>query len=363
MVENKIQRYKILPIFLPHQGCPHQCVFCDQNTITENSAEISIEWVRKQIVEFGLKSDFNPSSHTFKEVAFYGSTFTAMPASLQRSLLKPASEALERGHIDGIRISTRPDYCDHMAIELLKELHVKTVEVGVQSMDHEVLRRSGRGHGREESVQAVKTLKREGFITGVQLMPGLPGEDIASFLSTIRDVISLNPAFVRLYPTIVIKGTPLEGLYQKGLYQPLSMEKAIDRCKKGIILFRKAGIRVIRCGIQPTPSLQKKGSICIGPFHPAFGELVESSIMFDQVNLIFKKISLSSDPAESIFIRSSFKGFSILKGQKGSNLQRLKSLYPGRKIFMNQDPTLPDDLIRVSNESGSHWDIQKSIRS
>lgn len=363
MVENKIQRYKILPIFLPHQGCPHQCVFCDQNTITGNSAEISIEWVRKQIVEFGLKSDFNPSSHTFKEVAFYGSTFTAMPASLQRSLLKPASEALERGHIDGIRISTRPDYCVHMTIELLKELHVKTVEVGVQSMDHEVLRRSGRGHGREESVQAVKTLKREGFITGVQLMPGLPGEDIASFLSTIRDVISLNPAFVRLYPTIVIKGTPLEGLYQKGLYQPLSMEKAIDRCKKGIILFRKAGIRVIRCGIQPTPSLQKKGSICIGPFHPAFGELVESSIMFDQVNLIFKKISLSSDPAESIFIRSSFKGFSILKGQKGSNLQRLKSLYPGRKIFMNQDPTLPDDLIRVSNESGSHWDIQKSIRS
>ena len=185
---------------------------------------------------------------------------------------------------------------------------------------------------------------------------------MASFLSTIRDVISLNPAFVRLYPTIVIKGTPLEGLYQKGLYQPLSMEKAIDRCKTGIILFRKAGIRVIRCGIQPTPSLQKKGSICIGPFHPAFGELVESSIMFDRVNLILKKISLSSDPVESIFIRSSFKRFSILKGQKGSNLQRLKSLYPGRKIFMNQDPTLPDDLIRVSNESGSHWDIQKIMR-
>jgi len=363
MVDDRFMRYKILPIFLPHQGCPHKCVFCDQNTITGNSARISIKGVRKQIVEFGLRSDFNHTFNIFKEVAFYGSSFTAMPEALQRSLLEPASEALERGHIDGIRLSTRPDYCDPTTVQLLKELHVKTVEVGVQSMDPEVLRRSGRGHGREESIRALKTLKREGFVTGVQLMPGLPGEDMASFLSTIREVISLKPEFVRLYPTLVIKGTPLEGLYKKGLYQPLSLEEAIDRCKKGVILFRKAGIRVIRCRIQPTPSLEENGSVCVGPFHPAFGELVESSIVFDRVNLIFKEISLCSEPKESIFIRSSLKRFSVLKGQKGVNLQRLRSLYPGRRIFMNQDPTLPDELIRVSNETGNHWDIQKNIRS
>lgn len=351
-------RYKILPLFLPHLGCPHKCVFCDQKTITGDASKISIRKVCKQIKAFGLESNFAFPTRVHKEVAFYGSSFTAIPEKLQRSLLEPAFQMLVRKQIDGIRVSTRPDYCDAHIIQLLKEYKVKTIEVGVQSMDHEVLRQSGRGHGPEESMQALKTLKNEGFITGIQLMPGLPGEDRRSFLSTIYKVISLKPEFVRLYPAIVIKGTPLERLFQKGLYIPLSLTEAVELCKDGIKLLRKSDIKIIRCGLQPNPSLQRKGSICAGPFHPAFGELVESAIVFDQVNKCIIENTSFSLLKESILIQSSPRQFSILKGQRGKNLEQLRKLYPDLRIFMKQDSHLPDYLIRVKKETGSFWDIQ-----
>jgi histone acetyltransferase (RNA polymerase elongator complex component) len=319
---------------------------------------ISIQKIRKQIEAFGSVQNFNLSSQVRKEIAFYGSSFTAIPERLQRDLLKPAFQMLVRKRIDGIRISTRPDYCTSPIIKLLKQYRVETVEVGVQSMDHKVLRQSGRGHGPEESVQALNRLKDEGFITGVQLMPGLPGEDRKSFLSTIHNVISLKPEFVRLYPAVVIKGTPLESLYQEGLYNPLSLKDAINLCRDGIKLLRKSGIRIIRCGLQPTPSLQREGAICAGPFHPAFGELVESAIIFDQLNRWIKKNISYLNFKESILIQSPPGQFSILKGQGGKNLGRLRELYPDLKIFMGQDPLLPEDLIRVKNETGSFWDIK-----
>ena len=354
-------RYKILPFFLPHLGCPHKCVFCDQRTITGNSLKISVQKICKQIEAFGLDLRFTHSSQIRKEIAFYGSSFTAIPEKLQRALLEPAFQALIKRQIDGIRISTRPDYCDAQIIRLLNEYKVKTVELGVQSLDPQVLRQSGRGHGPEESLQALKMLKNEGFITGVQLMPGLPGEDRSSFLSTIHQVISLKPEFVRLYPALVIRGTPLEKLFQKGQYNPISLKEAVNLCRDALILLRKSGIKVIRCGLQPTPSLQRKGSICAGPFHPAFGELVESAILFDQVNKSIKENAFSSNFKETIFIKSSPRQFSKLKGQKSENLKRLRLLYPRIEIFMTQDTHLPDSVIRIEKKSGYFWDIQNLI--
>ncbi|MGA1864199.1 MAG: elongator complex protein 3 [bacterium] len=351
-------RYKILPIFLPHLGCPHKCVFCDQKTITGDNSKISIKKICEEIETFCLVPDSASSSKVRKEIAFYGSSFTAIPERLQRELLDPAFHMLEKKRIDGIRISTRPDYCTSNIIDLLKEYRVETVEVGVQSMDHEVLRRSGRGHGPEECIQALNTLKNKGFVTGVQLMPGLPGEDRKSFLTTIYNVISLRPEFVRLYPALVIKGTPLEELFQKGLYNPLSLTDAISLCKDGIKLLRGSGIKIIRCGLQPTPSLQREGAICAGPFHPAFGELVESEIIFDHINGCIHENIESSNIKESIVIQSSPGQFSILKGQGGKNLERLRGLYPDLRISMKQDTLLPEYLIRVKNESGSFWDVK-----
>ncbi|MGA1840039.1 MAG: elongator complex protein 3 [bacterium] len=354
-------RYKILPIFLPHLGCPHKCVFCDQKTITGDNSKISIRKIRKEIETFCLEPDTAASDEVRKEIAFYGSSFTAVPERLQRELLNPASQMIKKRRIDGIRISTRPDYCTSNIVNLLKEYRVETVEVGVQSMDREVLRQSGRGHDPEECVRALSMLKNEGFITGVQLMPGLPGEDRKSFLSTIHNVISLRPEFVRLYPAVIIRGTPLEELFQKGLYNPLSLTDAINLCRDGIKLLRKSGIKIIRCGLQPTPSLQREGAICAGPFHPAFGELVESAIVFNHINRFIQKNIESSNLKESIIIQSAPEQFSVLKGQGGENLDRLRRLYPDFKIFMRQDPLLPEFLIRVKNETGSFWDI-KNLR-
>ncbi len=231
------------------------------------------------------------------------------------------------------------------------------MELGVQSLDPEVLRRSGRGHGPEESIKAVKALKNEDFITGVQLMPGLPGEDRKSFLSTIKQVISLKPEFVRLYPTIVIKGTPLEKLYRKGDYKPLSLARAVDLCRDGTSLLRYSGIRVIRCGLQPTVSLQREGSICAGPFHPAFGELVESALVLKQISKVIKKSRVSAQPKESIIVQSSPRHFSVLKGQKGGNQQKLNLLYPDLKVALIPDPAVPDNLIRIKYETGTIFDI------
>jgi histone acetyltransferase (RNA polymerase elongator complex component) len=350
-------KYKILPFFLPHYGCPHHCVFCDQGTITGSSPRISIEKIRSDIEAFA-SSPLPPAAYPIrKEVAFYGSSFSAMPRDIQEAVLDPARQALDRGGIHGIRISTRPDACDASAIRLLKEYRVETVEVGVQSFDPEVLRRSGRGHGPEESSTAVKTLLDEGFVTGVQLMPGLPGEDRASFDATIRRVLSLKPHIVRLYPVLVLKGTPLESLYETGAYVPLSLDQAVELCRDAAIMLRESGIRVIRCGLHPSASLMREGVICAGPFHPAFGELVESAVAFECICDAIKGISASNGIMESLSIRSGPRLFSILRGHKGGNLLRLQSLYPKAAIRFTQDAALPDHIISIRTGSGRGKEI------
>ncbi|MBN2373581.1 radical SAM protein [bacterium] len=351
-------RYKILPIFIPHQGCPHQCVFCDQKTITGSDSRVSVEEITSKIEVFATSQTDACGGDIRKEVAFYGGSFTALSHDMQRSLLEPACYALKKGYLNGIRLSTRPDYCDYKDIQLLKENMVETVELGVQSMDTEVLRLSGRGHTPEESIRAMNVLKSEGFITGMQLMPGLPGEDHISFNHTIRQAIKLKPDFVRLYPTVVIKGTKLEKLYADGSYKPLSMEDAVHLCSEGTRLLRDSGIRVIRCGLQPSPSLREKGSVCAGPFHPAFGELVESAIVFDLVNKGIKRLSASLGIKRHLFISSSPRLFSILKGQKGENLLRFGSIYPRLQIQLTPDPLLTDNFIRIKDGTGNHLDIK-----
>lgn len=350
-------RYKILPFFLPHYGCPHHCIFCDQGTITGSTPRISIERISADIAAFA-SSPLPSSVHPIrKEVAFYGSSFTAIPRHIQEAVLQPARQALDRNEIHGIRISTRPDACDAAALRLLKEYHVETVEVGVQSLDPEVLRRSGRGHGPEESSAAVTMLRDEGFITGVQLMPGLPGEDRASFDATVRTVLSLKPHLVRLYPALVLKGTPLESLYESGSYVPLSLDQAVELCKDAVIVLRRSGIKVIRCGLQPSASLMREGAVRAGPFHPAFGELVESAVAFEHLNRAVQGLIASGGITESLWIQSAPRWFSILRGHQGRNLHRLQSIYSQTAFFFQPNAALPDHIIRIQSSSGTGADI------
>ncbi len=267
-----MSRHLIIPFFIPFRGCPSICVFCDQKAVTGAVGIPAPEEIRER-VETCLGTW---SGGGTREVAFYGGTFTAMDLAEQEACLGPVGPFLRDGRINGIRVSTRPDCLDRRKVEFLKDRGVATVELGAQSMDDEVLRLCNRGHSAEDTVRAMLTLKRAGLGAGVQLMPGLPGDNAVRALRTARSVIDLGPDFVRIYPTVVMKGTPLERMYILGEYRPWTMDEMTELCAEMAELFDKAGIRIIRMGLQSTEELRE--SIVAGPYHPAFRDLVNRRV-------------------------------------------------------------------------------------
>ena len=214
----------ILPIFIPHAGCPHQCVFCNQKTISGQKSAAVPE--AKSQIERWLKW-FKPSKDN--EAAFYGGSFTGLDLVLQKELLALTDELLEKGVIGSVRVSTRPDYIDAERLELLKQHHVKLVELGVQSLDDSVLKRAERGHSAAAVYAAHALLKEDGFKTGIQLMVGMPGQSLASVQQTAYKVAQLKPDVARIYPLLIIKDTPLAQSYAHGEFTPLSMDEAVEQ--------------------------------------------------------------------------------------------------------------------------------------
>ncbi|MFQ5441747.1 MAG: elongator complex protein 3 [Thermodesulfobacteriota bacterium] len=261
----------IIPIFIPFGGCPSICVFCDQKGITGNTPPPSTIEVRATIESY--LATWKGGGR--KEVAFYGGTFTALPLETQEAYLESVREYLTGGLIDGVRVSTRPDCVSDDTASFLKESGVETVELGVQSMNERVLELSGRGHTREDSMRAVDILNKHGMVTGLQIMPGLPGDDYGSIIYTAKEVTGLSPQFVRVYPVLVLKNTPLEAMYQRGEYRPWALDDMVAVCKDISALFKKAGIRIIRMGLHPGDGLRK--SVVAGPYHPSFRNLVDSA--------------------------------------------------------------------------------------
>jgi len=265
-----MSRMLIIPFFIPFKGCKSICVFCDQTSITgvqkaPTPAEIT------ERIELYLASWKGKGR---REAAFYGGTFTALKLAEQEVVLTPAEAFLRAGRIDGIRVSTRPD-CISLAITSFLSGHgVDTVELGVQSMDNAVLAKSNRGHNAEDTVKAVSLLREAGMKTGLQIMPGLPGDDKATALATARAVIALKPDFVRVYPTVVLKNTALSKMTLAGAYRPWSMKEMVGLCADITVLFEDAGIRIIRMGLQHTTSLEQ--SVVAGPYHPSFRDLVRA---------------------------------------------------------------------------------------
>lgn len=276
-----------LPIFIPHRGCPHDCAFCSQRKITGIDTEITAEQVKVMIESFLRTIDSNNSS---VEVAFFGGSFTGLEYNTQESFLKAAAEFFPQ--IDGIRLSTRPDYIDENIIALLKKYSVTTVELGVQSSNDEVLCLNSRGHDFESVIKATKLIKNAGISVGHQMMLGMYGSTPELDLKTVDDIISLKPVCVRIYPVVTIKGTVLEDLYNSGRYKPYSVEQAVKLAKTAVTKFRENGIEVIRVGLHSSEELQSDGNIVAGPFHPAFGELVESFILRDIIEEQIQKNDL-----------------------------------------------------------------------
>jgi histone acetyltransferase (RNA polymerase elongator complex component) len=315
----------IIPFFIPHSGCPHQCVFCNQKNITGQTTPVTPPEIPRKITEYLDISSTDKPAH----VAFYGGSFTALPFETQRAYLNAVQPFIQTGQIAGIRLSTRPDCITNEVLALLKEYRVATIELGVQSMDDAVLMRSGRGHTATDTMNAVRLIRSSGFLIGLQLMPGLPGDSAESFRKTIDTVVELKPDFVRIYPALVIKDTPLEDLYASARYVPLSLDDAVSWCREALERFELAGVDVIRIGLQPTEELDKKGTIVAGPYHPAFRQLVESSILLDKMRRALR--SYMGKTGRVIFQVNS-KDLSAAIGQKRSNIKKLEKEFGVRNI-------------------------------
>ena len=247
-----MKRQYIIPIFVPHLGCPNDCTFCNQRKISGQMKNVTENDVRDTI-EFYL-NNFK-EKNAYKEVAFYGGSFTGINPELQEKLLSAAYEYIKEKKIDGIRISTRPDYIDKTVLKRLKKYKVKTIELGVQSTNNYILENCKRGHTFEDVVKASKLIRRYRFNLGHQMMIGLPESTELDDINTANDLIKLKPKMVRIYPVLVIKGTELEKQYNSGEYVPLTVDQAVERCKELCYLFGKKKINVIRIGLQNTDTI------------------------------------------------------------------------------------------------------------
>jgi histone acetyltransferase (RNA polymerase elongator complex component) len=315
----------IIPFFIPHSGCLHQCVFCNQKNITGQATPVAPSAIPRKITEYlAISSTDNPA-----HVAFYGGSFTALPFEAQRAYLNAVQPFILTGQIAGIRLSTRPDCISYEVLTLLKEYSVTTIELGVQSMDDAVLTRSGRGHTATDTMKAVSLIRSSDFLIGLQLMPGLPGDSADSFRKTIDAVIELKPDLVRIYPALVIKDTPLEDLYASARYIPLSLDDAVSLCREALERFELAGIDVIRIGLQPTEELEKTGTIIAGPYHPAFRQLVESSILLDKMRRALRNYT---GKRGRVTFQVNSKDLSAAIGQKRSNIKKLEQEFGVQNI-------------------------------
>lgn len=268
-------RQRIYPLFIPHAGCPFQCVYCNQHLTTASvlgKTSGLVEYCRERLE--ALARDARQRGIP-GELAFYGGTFTALPCDTLRGILDTASSLIDEGIFTAIRFSTRPDCITGDVCDLLAGYPIRTVELGVQSLSDEVLRTSRRGYTGERVRQAVELVKAYGWNAGIQLMPGLPGDTPRHFLDSVQKTIGLGPALVRIYPTVVLKDTPLAEWYLSGNYHALGIEEAIQWCVPAYDAFIGAGIPVARMGLHADPELQKPETIVAGPYHPAFGYLVK----------------------------------------------------------------------------------------
>ena len=344
----------IIPVFLPSLGCRERCLFCNQKATAEGLPSPSSV---RNFIEASLAGIPYEKKNREKQVAFYGGSFTAIHRDDQVRYLKEVQPFLAPGLIDSIRISTRPDALDEEILSLLKEYGVKTVEVGVQSMIDEVLTLANRGHCAKDAVDVVHRLKNRNLEVGLQLMIGLPGDTCDLFLHTLDQVMELKPDFVRIHPTLVLKGAPLEILWRGGRYSPLQLDEAVQWLKKGILKLENSSLSVARIGLQPTRELER--DYLAGPYHPAFRQLVDSAIFFDMATSL---LQVSEKNGRALFLCHP-KEISNLRGQKNENILRLKKHFKLSQILIEGRQELPRGFLGLQIQEGVVSTDRKSLGS
>lgn len=334
-----LKQYTI-PIFVPHYGCPFDCVFCNQEKITGYSTDITSKQVKNTIEEY--LNYFNRKAKI--EVGFFGGSFTGIDKEVQKKLLEVARNYKLEGKIDAIRISTRPDFINQDILNLLKKYLVDTIEIGVQSLDEQVLIKSGRGHTSNDVYESINLIKKNGFNVGLQMMVGLPGDDFNKSLYTCKEFIKQNPYCVRIYPTLVIKDTYLEKSYKDREYKALQLKEAIESVSIYLMLFELEDIDVIRVGLQPTENIQMNKDVVAGPFHPSFKQLVESYIFEIIFKYHFENISTTN---KELIINANKKDISSIVGQRGKNRGELYNKYKFKNIKFNESSKYNNKNIEI----------------
>ena len=339
-----MKKQYIIPIFVPHLGCPNDCIFCNQKSISGQKSNMTKEKA-KEIIENYLKSIDKENAQI--EIAFFGGSFTAIEEERQEELLQVASEFVKSGQVSSIRVSTRPDAINKNILKRLKKYKVKTIELGVQSSNNYILKRINRGHTFEDVKRAAKLIRWNGFRLGVQMMVGLPESTTIDEINTAKELIKLKPKMVRIYPVLVIKNTPLEKELEKGTYKPLTVVQAVEVCKEIVRLFHDKNIDIIRIGLQPTDEISEPGSekseVVAGPYHPAFRQLVESAMWYDAIvgkikrlNVKVKEVEVTVNPVDA----------NNVIGHKKENVKNLKELYDVN-LVLKQDPKMKQGKSKI----------------
>lgn len=343
-----MKTHAIIPIFIPHLGCPNDCVFCNQKKITARSKPLSREDMVNRIEKY-LSTITGRGIETV-EIAFYGGSFTGIPIEQQQEYLSVAKSYKDQGLVQRIHLSTRPDYINDEILTNLKRYGTDIIELGVQSFDEEVLHLSNRGHSREAVYTASRMIQDYGFELGLQLMIGLPGDTYEKSIHSAMEAVKIGPAIARLYPTVIIRDTELNEMYLRGEYTPLSQEETIRITKDMYLLLTNTGINVIRIGLKSTDLIKENGEIA-GGYHPAFRQLVESEIAKEQMETQLQP--LLPDVTEIAFC-SNTASFSNMIGNRKSNRIYFEKKYPHVRFTFHVDSSLPNYVysLRIPATSG-----------
>ena len=327
----------IIPIFIPFLGCPHDCAFCNQVKITNYKDSVNEENTIKQIENY---LSYFPENDNLKEIAFFGGSFTGLEESVMKAYLEIALDYKKKGIIDRIRLSTRPDYINNSILDILKQYQVDIIELGIQSLDDEILKANERGHTSFDSLKASRLIKDYGFTLGHQIMPGLYKDSYQKSIKTAIDSIKIGPDLVRIYPTLVIKDTKLEKLFKERIYKPLTLKDAVRLSAQIYMLYYYKNINVIRIGLQPTENINLGADIVSGPFHPALRQLVESFIN----KIYLEDLILENKLKGEIIIHCKSREISVISGNKAANKRYFYDKYNIKLKFKEDKQSFIDYL-------------------
>lgn len=320
-----MKKHAIIPIFIPHKGCPNDCIFCNQRKITARSEAVTASDIHKTVSDY--MSTLSSMNMETIELSFFGGSFTGIPMEEQNEFLSIAKDYKDRGIIDKIHLSTRPDYINKDILDNLKYYSADVIELGVQSFAEPVLKASNRGHSVSCIYESCSLIKEYGFTLGIQLMIGLPEDTLEYDLYSACEAAKIGPEIARLYPTVVIKDTGLYQLMEQGLYTPMSEQDAVERTASMYEILTDAGINIVRVGLKSSDIMSDNRNTA-NTFHPAFRQLVEGYIarrrLEEQINILLDQ---AGTECHEIALISNEKCRNSLFGHKGENKKYFKENY------------------------------------